>query len=58
MAEFWKDCAPLQEELITIRRALHRIPELGEHLPETQAYIMDTLARWGIPHPPANIFFY
>ncbi len=54
MAEFWKDCAPLQEELIAIRRALHRIPELGEHLPETQAYIMETLARWGIPHHPAK----
>ena len=31
-------------ELVELRRALHRVPELGLHLPETQAMVLDALA--------------
>ena len=31
-------------ELVDLRRRLHRIPELGLHLPETQAAVLEALA--------------
>ncbi|HMM93911.1 M20 family metallopeptidase [Phycicoccus sp.] len=31
-------------ELVALRRALHRIPEVGLHLPDTQAAVLDALA--------------
>ena len=30
-------------DLVELRRALHRVPELGLHLPETQAMVLDAL---------------
>ena len=41
--------AGLQEELVRIRRELHRIPELGCELPETCAYVEAYLKKLGIP---------
>ena len=41
--------AGLQEELVRIRRELHRIPELGCELPETCAYVEEYLKKLGIP---------
>ena len=34
----------LQPDLVALRRRLHRTPELGLDLPETQAVLMDALA--------------
>lgn len=42
-------CKELQEELVSIRRELHQIPETGGDLPETKAYIMAKLTEMGIP---------
>lgn len=39
----------MQEEIIRIRRDLHRIPELGCNLPETCAYVESHLEKLGIP---------
>lgn len=45
----WEQCKELQEELVTIRRELHQIPEIGAELPKTKAFIMNMLTRMGIP---------
>lgn len=37
-------------ELIEMRRALHRIPETGNDLPLTSAYVCSRLDGWGIPY--------
>ena len=31
-------------ELVDLRRRLHRIPELGLHLPDTQAAVLEALS--------------
>ena len=46
----WRECAAIQDELVEIRRALHRIPETGERLEKTSAYVMGKLDQWGIPY--------
>ena len=38
----------LQDKLVSIRRDLHRIPEIGFTLPETRKYIMDRLDAKGL----------
>ena len=35
----WKDCLKLQDELVRMRRELHRIPETGVLLPKTREYV-------------------
>ncbi len=40
----------LQEKLVSIRRDLHRIPEIGFSLPKTRKYIMDRLDAMGIEY--------
>ena len=45
----WEKCRNLQDELVTMRRELHQIPEVGGDLPETKAYIMAKLNEMGIP---------
>lgn len=47
---FWKECEALQKELVTMRRELHRIPELGKNLPQTRAYVLARLDALGIPY--------
>ena len=38
----------LLPELVTLRRRLHRRPELGLHLPATQAVVVEELAKLGL----------
>lgn len=44
------DHRELQDELVTMRRQLHRIPELGLQLPQTAAYVAARLDAYGIPY--------
>ena len=39
----------MQDELVKMRRELHRIPELGGNLPKTRAYVEEKLREYGIP---------
>lgn len=45
----WEKCKDLQNELVTMRRELHQIPEIGGNLPETKAYVVKKLTELGIP---------
>lgn len=47
--DMWEKCKELQQELVAMRRDLHRIPEFGGNLPKTKAYIVDKLNEMGIP---------
>lgn len=40
----------MQQELTRWRHALHRIPELGLHLPQTTAFVKEQLDQMGIPY--------
>ena len=44
------ECKDLQSELVTMRRDLHKIPELGFDLPETQRYVTAALDNLGIDY--------
>lgn len=44
------ECKKQERELIEMRRALHRIPEIGNDLPLTQAYVCERLDSFGIPY--------
>lgn len=46
----WKECKDLQSELVSMRRDLHKIPEVGLNLPETFAYVKAKLDEYGIPY--------
>ena len=46
----WKECKALQSELVEMRRDLHKIPEIGLHLPKTQAYVTAVLDKLEIPY--------
>lgn len=46
----WHKCSAIQNELIEMRRDLHRIPEIGEQLEKTSAYVVRKLEKWGIPY--------
>lgn len=43
-----EDAARLLPELVELRRRLHRIPEVGFDLPQTQAVVLDELADLGL----------
>ena len=45
----WEECKKLQEELISMRRELHQIPEVGDVLPKTREYVEGKLKEYGIP---------
>lgn len=45
-----QEAAELKEELIAWRRALHQIPELGNHLPQTVSYVTAQLDAMGISY--------
>ena len=45
----WEICKDLQDEIVTMRRDLHQIPEIGGNLPETKAYVIKKLTEMGIP---------
>lgn len=40
----------MQEELVSWRRALHQMPELGLSLPKTAAFVMQKLDEFAIPY--------
>ena len=46
----WKQCEALQEAVVSFRRDLHEIPEVGTQLPMTQAYIRKVLEGWGLSY--------
>lgn len=46
----WETCANLQGHIVTLRRALHQIPEVGLDLPETTAFVAGQLEALGIPY--------
>ena len=46
----WKECKDLQPEIVTMRRELHQIPEVGLNLPKTAAYVAAKLDEYGIPY--------
>lgn len=46
----WKQCEELQNELVSLRRELHKVPELGFDLPKTRALICQTLDGWGVAY--------
>ena len=43
----WEKCKNLQNDLVTMRRELHQIPEIGGDLPETKAYVVNKLKEIG-----------
>ena len=45
----WEICKDLQDEIVTMRRDLHQIPDIGGDLPETKAYVIKKLTEMGIP---------
>lgn len=47
---FAQECKNIQEELVTMRRELHQIPELGKYLPQTQAYVVKKLEELGVEY--------
>lgn len=40
----------IQQEIVSWRRHLHKIPELGLHLPQTAAFVKEKLDQWGIDY--------
>lgn len=46
----WNECKNYQEELVKMRRDLHKIPEVGLHLPKTRAYVLAVLDALEIPY--------
>ena len=45
-----KEIKEIEGELIEVRRALHRIPEIGDRLPRTKAFVCDYLKNIGVPY--------
>ena len=45
--EFMETARQLREELIEIRRTIHRCPEVGPSLPETKAFVAEKLREYG-----------
>ena len=43
-------CKQREDELIALRRALHRVPEIGLRLPRTKAIVCAKLDQLGIPY--------
>ena len=46
----WKLCENEQENIVAMRRELHKIPELGCDLPKTKAFVLKELDNLGIPY--------
>lgn len=45
-----QEAQEIKDELVAWRRALHQIPELGTHLPQTVSYVTAQLDAMGIPY--------
>lgn len=46
----WNECKGIEQDIITWRRDLHKIPELVFDLPKTRAYVLARLEEIGIPY--------
>ena len=46
--DYRQQAATLQADLVSLRHELHRRPEVGLHLPETQRLVRDQLAELGV----------
>lgn len=46
----WEKCKEIQDELVVIRRELHKIPEFGSNLPKTKVFVTGKLNEWGISY--------
>lgn len=46
----WNKCEAIQNEIVSMRRELHKIPELGLHLPKTRDFVVKKLQEIGIPY--------
>lgn len=49
-SKIWAEAQELNEQLVTWRRYLHQIPELGINLPQTTAYVAEQLTKLGVDH--------
>jgi len=47
---WWEECKSIEAKIIAMRRDLHKIPELGFHLPKTREYVTHQLEEIGIPY--------
>ena len=47
---WWEECKSIEAKIIAMRRDLHKIPELGFHLPKTREYVTHQLDEIGIPY--------
>ena len=45
-----QEAEAMQEQLVTWRRGLHRIPETGTHLPQTVTFIKNQLDAIGVAY--------
>lgn len=45
-----KLCEEVQAYIVEMRRSLHKIPEIGVHLPKTQEFLCKELDKMGVPY--------
>lgn len=50
MKEIVTECKKRESKLITLRRELHQVPEIGGALPQTRKIVCEYLERIGIPY--------
>lgn len=48
-ADIYAEAQSMQDELVSWRRALHQVPEIGLELPQTVAIVTDALRKMDIP---------
>lgn len=48
--QFYQEAANIREEIVSWRRTLHQIPEVGLNLPQTVAFVTAKLAELGISY--------
>ena len=48
--QIYQEAQAIAEELVSVRRALHQIPELGTNLPKTVAFVTEKLDAMDIPY--------
>src|SRR5262249_30812431 len=49
-----REAQELQPDVVRLRRAIHNHPELGLHLPHTQAAVLQALEGWGLTIRPGD----
>ncbi|MDD4504325.1 MAG: M20/M25/M40 family metallo-hydrolase, partial [Clostridiaceae bacterium] len=52
MLNIIEEAKKMQDDIVTWRRELHQIPEVGLELPQTSAYVLDKLTKMGIECKP------